>query len=83
MTGRLRFQHGMVAVPSWVWLCILLASAQRELVLYGDQPRRAIEAADLVVDSIVATNTKEMCRAKEWRVKARGGVWGCDESRGP
>lgn len=36
-------------------------------------PRRAIEAADLVVDNMLATNRKEKARPEEWRVKTRGG----------
>ena len=41
----------------------------------GDQPRRAIEAADLVVDSILATNTKEKRPGKEWRRYAARWRW--------
>ena len=41
-----------------------------------DQPRRAIEAADRVVENMLATNRKERCRGRsgeEWRGKTWGG----------
>jgi hypothetical protein len=49
------------------------SGAEGDLCRGGDAPRRAIEAADLVVDSILPTNRKERVGAKEWRVKTRGG----------
>ena len=33
----------------------------------GDAPRRAIEAADLVVDNIMATETRKIRAVEEWR----------------
>jgi len=38
-----------------------------------DEPRKAIEAADLVVDSILAMETKKTRRHKEWRGEAWSG----------
>jgi hypothetical protein len=75
-TGKLRFLHGMAAAPWRVWLYILLAPGQRQLLRGGDAPRRAIEAADRVVDSILATNRKERGEAREWRGTTRGGELG-------
>jgi hypothetical protein len=75
-TGKLRFLRGMAAAPWRVWLYILLAPGRGSFCGGGDAPRRAIEAADRVVDSILATDRKERGEAREWRGTTRGGELG-------
>ena len=45
----------------------------------GDAPRRAIEAADLVVDNMLATNKKE--KVKTGRVESEDAGWRTGSSR--
>ena len=45
----------------------LLAGVRRQLWRGVDAPRRAIEAADLVVDNIMATETRKIRAVEEWR----------------
>jgi hypothetical protein len=53
-------------------LLYLLASGEGRFCGHGYAPRRAIEAADRVVDNIVATDTKKKRPGKEWRVVEAG-----------
>ena len=54
-------RYGRSAVIGFAVQFVSSETKTRERVR-GDGPRRAIEAADRVVDSIAATNTKESCR---------------------
>lgn len=58
----------------------VLAAVRRQLWRGVDAPRRAIEAADLVVDNILATGTRNRRAVKEWRGSNAG--WRMSKSSG-